>query len=579
MVFSTLERKTGYLPFLVSLAVLMLAGCGGSSDSGFTGDGETGGGGTGGGGGGGTTPPPPPGDPADDVRLGSTTQGTFTEGTLVLAVTSLSAGGSTTVTANLDDGSGSPYLESVSVEFSSACTVAGTATLTSPVVTGTGTAISTYTATGCSGADTITATAVPGSTLLSASATVTVQAAVIGSLQFESATPSDIGIRGFGLTESSAVQFKVLDTQGNPAAGQDVSFALNSTVGGISIAPDTATSDANGFVTTFVTSGTVATSVRVTASLTANPGINTQSDSLVISTGIADQNSFSLSASVANPEGWDVDNETVDVLILAADHFNNPVPDGTAIFFTSEGGQIDSSCLTETGQCSVTWRSSAPRPSDGRITILATAIGEESFADLNGNNVLDDTDTYSDRPEAFRDDNENGAHDVGTEEFRDFNSNNIRDVADNEFNGALCNPANVTNVCSASRNIFVEDSLVLTMSGSTAFIDIKDGRDFINSNSLPAITAGTTAYLHVYDLNLQPMPAGTTVSLSTSNGDIETGTNFTVPSTNTPITSLGSPLIYPIAISADNESDSGTLTIDISTPRGTETSYFITVND
>jgi hypothetical protein len=408
---------------------------------------------------------------------------------------------------------------------------------------------------------------------------VTVQPAVIGSLQFESATPTDIGIRGFGLTESSAVQFKVLDTQGNPASGQDVTFALNSTVGGISIAPDTAASDANGFVTTFVTSGTVATSVRVTASLTANPGINTQSDSLVISTGIADQDSFSLSASVANPEGWNVDNEQVDVLILAADHFNNPVPDGTAIFFTSEGGQIDSSCLTETGQCSVTWRSSDPRPIDGRVTILATAIGEESFADLNGNNVLDDSDTFSDRPEAFRDDNENGVHDVGTEEFRDFNSNNIRDIADGEFNGALCNAANVTNVCSASRNIFVEDSLVLTMSGSTAFIDIKDGTDFATSNSVPVITAGTTVYLFVYDLNNQPMPEGTSISLSTSNGDITTGTSFTVPSTNVPITSPGSPLIYPIAIAADAESDSGTLTIDISTPRGTETAYFVTVND
>ncbi len=577
MVFSTLERRTGYLPFLASLALLLLAGCGGSSDS-FSGDvSGGGGGGTGGGGGGGTTTPPP--DPADSVRLGSTSQGTFTEGSLALAVASLSAGGSTTVTANLVDGNGAAYTDSASVEFSSTCTLAGTATLTTPVVTTTGTAISTYTATGCSGADTITAAAAPGSTVLTASATVTVQQAVIGSLQFESAEPSNIGIRGFGLTESSAVQFKVLDTQGNPAAGQDVSFSLNSTVGGINIAPDTATSDANGVVTTFVTSGTVSTSVRVTATLVANPAINTQSDSLVISTGIADQNSFSLSASVANPEAWDVDNTQVDVLILAADHFNNPVPDGTAIFFTSEGGQIDSSCLTETGQCSVVWRSSDPRPADGRVTILATAIGEETFTDLNGNNVLDDTDNFSDRPEAFRDDNENGVHDVGTEEFRDFNSNNIRDMADNEFNGALCNPANVTNVCSADRNIFVEDSLVLTMSGSNAFIDLRDGRDIATSNQLGAITAGSTAYLYVYDVNGQPMPAETSISLSTDNGDIITGTDFTVPSTNIPITNPGSPLIYLVNISADDEPSSGTLTVEISTPRGTETSYFITVND
>jgi hypothetical protein len=575
MVSSTLERKTGYLPFFASLAVLLLAGC--DSGSTFSGDPGAGGGGTGGGGtggGGGGT------NPGDSVQLGSTTLGVFTNGTLALGTMSLSAGGSTSVTANLVDGSGSPYLSSVSVEFSSSCAAMGQATLDSPVVTSTGMAVATYTATGCSGGDTITATAVPGSTVLSASSTVTVQPAVIGSLQFDSADPTDIGIRGFGLTESSAVQFRVLDTQGNPAAGADVSFALNTTIGGISIAPSTATSDANGYVTTFVTSGTVATSVRVTATLVANSAISTQSDSLVISTGIADQNSFSLSASELNPEAWDIDNQQVNILILAADHFNNPVPDGTAIFFTVEGGQVDSSCLTDEGQCSVTWRSSAPRPMDGRVTLLATAIGEESFTDLNGNNVLDDTDNYSDRAEAFRDDNENGVHDVGTEEFRDFNSNNIHDPADNQFNGALCNAANVTNVCSASKNIFVEDSLVLTMSGSTAFIDIRDSSNPLTSNQLAAITAGIPAYLYVFDVNGQPMPAGTTISLSTDNGSISTGTNFTVPSTNVPITSPSSSLIYPISIAPDNQlGTTGTLTIDIRTPGGTATSYFFTVND
>lgn len=572
MVSSTLGRKTGYLAFFASLTALFLAGCGGGSDKSLVDPTDTGDGGDGGDSGGVT-------EPADSVQLGSTTLGSFSEGTLALGVESLSARGSTSVTANLVDSNGSPYQEPVTVEFSSTCAVAGTATLTTPVSTSTGTAVSTYTATGCSGADTITATASPGSSALTATATITVQSAVVGSLQFESATPSDIGIRGFGLTESSAVQFRVLDIQGNPAASQDVSFALNTTIGGIAIAPETATSDANGFVTTFVTSGTVSTSVRVTASLVSNPDINTQSDSLVISTGIADQDSFSLSASVLNPEGWDIDNTEVTLLILAADHFNNPVPDGTAIFFTTEGGQVDSSCQTATGQCSVTWRSSDPRPSDGRVTILATAIGEESFVDLNGNNVLDDTDNYSDRPEAFRDDNENGVHDVGTEEFRDFNSNGLYDPADNEFNGALCNSANVTNICSTRKNIFVEESLVLTMSGSTAFIDIKDSPDPATSNSLSPITAGTTAYLYVFDLNNQPMPAETSISLSTSNGSISTSTSLTVPSTNIPITSASSPLIYPILIEADNEPSSGTLTINIETPNGTLTTYFATVND
>ncbi len=577
MFSSTTKRKTGYLPFIASLAALSLAGCSSSGGESFSGSGSggggTGGGGTGGGGTGGG------GTPTGDVRIGNTSGGTFTEGALALGLDSISAGGTTVVTASFVDADGNPYTQSVSVTFTSSCAATGQATLDSPVDTVSGTAQSNYLATGCSGGDTITATATPGATAISASATITVQPPVIGSLQFESATPTNIGIRGFGLEESSAVQFRVLDTQGNPAPNQDVSFSLNSTVGGISLAPDTAVSDANGFVTTFVTSGTVSTSVRVTASLTANTSINTQSDSLVISTGIADQDSFSLSATTLNPEAWTVDNTEVEILILAADRFNNPVPDGTAIFFTVEGGQVDSSCLTQTGQCTVTWRSSSPRPSDGRVTLLATAIGEESFADLNGNNVLDDTDNFTDRPEAFRDDDEDGIYDVGVEEFRDFNSNNIRDAGDGEYNGALCNDANVTNVCSSSRNIFVDDSLVLTMSGSGAIIEIRDSSPFAGSSLVGSITAGVQVFLYVYDVNGQPMPAGTDIDLSTSNGDIATGTSFTVPSTNVPITSPGSPLIYPVLVDADTESSSGTLTVEVTSPGGVVSSFFITVND
>ena len=76
----------------------------------------------------------------------------------------------------------------------------------------------------------------------------------------------------------------------------------------------------------------------------------------------------------------------IRVQVLAADHFNNPVPNGTAISFTTEGGAIDGSCLTDDGGCSVTWRSQRPRLPDGRFTILATAIGNESFLDSERNN-------------------------------------------------------------------------------------------------------------------------------------------------------------------------------------------------
>ncbi|MEO1204656.1 MAG: hypothetical protein AAFX10_18280, partial [Pseudomonadota bacterium] len=179
MFFSTVERKTGYAPLIASLAVLALAGCGSSGDDPAL-TGTANGAGGGGAGGGGTTPTPT--NPADTVRIGSTDGGAFTQGSLLLGTTSISAGGTTTVIANLVDASGNAYTESTSVSFTSTCAASNQATLDTPVSTSSGTAVSNYTATGCSGPDTITATATPGTTSISATATVTVQPAVIGSL-------------------------------------------------------------------------------------------------------------------------------------------------------------------------------------------------------------------------------------------------------------------------------------------------------------------------------------------------------------------------------------------------------------
>ena len=112
-----------------------------------------------------------------------------------------------------------------------------------------------------------------------------------------------------------------------------------------------------------------------------------------------------------------------------ADHFRNPVPDGTVVNFTTEGGSIVASCQTTPGACSSTMTSQAPRlATDNRVTVLAYAVGEESFIDLNGNGVadlvpnemLDINGKSTDMPEAFRDDNENGVRDA-TETFIDFN--------------------------------------------------------------------------------------------------------------------------------------------------------------
>ncbi|MCG7908372.1 MAG: hypothetical protein JAY69_01425 [Candidatus Thiodiazotropha taylori] len=571
------------------------------------------------------------GDTIDDagtagatIFLGNGSGSSFEIGELNIAVTTLSAGGQTSVRATLADVEGNLYQDDATVTFTTDCLASGLATIDSSVNTSDGVVTATYIAQGCSGSDTIRATTTVNGNTSTATGTVSIQPAEIGSMQFVSAEPSVIGIRGVGLTEVSKVSFQVLDTNGNPVSQQVVNFSLNTDIGGVAIPAGSikSTSDIDGIVRTDVKSGTVPTTVRVTASLESNPLISTQSDGLVISTGVSDQNSISLSADTLNPEGLDIDGTEVDITVHASDHFNNPVPDGTAVYFTTEGGQIQSQCQTNDGSCTVVWTSSNPRPWDdllpggmGRISILATMLGEESFVDANGNGVLDAGDTpFADIPEAFRDDNEDGVRDPVTEEFVDFNNNNSYDDvgSDPNYNGALCCDAaavadaqsavsagedpgvcfGVTPVsivsCSAEKNISVRDSLVLVMSESFPVI-LLDGVDVDVATGFLSIDlpAGISTYTFTIRgvVTGQVLPAGTTINFSTTNGTIETASSFIIPSTNANarLASQAGVVDYRVAlVPTENRNpgdETGVLTVRVTTPSGATSTGYVIVND
>ncbi|HBF45458.1 MAG TPA: hypothetical protein DDW91_02720, partial [Shewanella frigidimarina] len=273
---------------------------------------------------------------ATNVVMGSGTP--FVEGVAAISATDLSAGGTATVTVSIQDDLGNAFTQPVDVNFSSTCAtkIPAQAVISSPVSSSNGVATSTYRAEGCVGEDQINVTANAGGISLSAVGTINILQADVGSIVFVSAVPENISILGTGGTESSVVKFKVLDKNGNVVANQNVKFALNTTVGGVKIDPLQATTDNSGIVQTVVTTGTVATSLRVTATVDngAIPTISSQSSQLIVSTGIPDQDSFSLAATILNPEGWNVDGTEVTVTARMADAFNNPVPDGTTVSFT-----------------------------------------------------------------------------------------------------------------------------------------------------------------------------------------------------------------------------------------------------
>jgi hypothetical protein len=522
-----------------------------------------------------------------------------------LGVATLSAFGTTSISVTVSSG-GVPVTTPQNVTFNSACGSSGKAVLGTAVATVNGIATGSYRDNGCAGSDAITATAVG---VTSAATSLTITPPTVGSIQFVSATPSSISLKGTGGVSTSQVVFKVLDSGGNPFSGQAVTFGLSTAVGGITLTPatGTATSDASGQVVTNVNSGTVSIPVRVTATTpgaTAGSTLSTQSSGLTITTGIPAQDSFSLSATKLNPEFRDIDGNTTVLTARLADHFRNPVPDGTVVNFTTEGGSIIASCQTTAGACSSTMTSQAPRPVDGRATVLAYAIGEESFIDLNGNGVadlvpnemIDLNGASTDMPEAFRDDNENGVRDAN-ETFIDFNGDGIYNGPDGKYNGVLCD--NVTpppagssaGTCSPTKSINVRGSLVIVFSGSTASVSQISPAGVIDLKGC-APSSGTTTQvnLRIVDEVGNPVPVGTTVVVTTSDGTMTGTSTFTEANTNvTPAAGAATHTVFikddsttttsgtPPVTTCTDPTLSGFLTVTVTTPGGVAAGVVTTV--
>lgn len=274
--------------------------------------------------------------------------------------------------------------------MTSLCVGDGTATLVQGSLSN-GVQTATYTNNGCTrGTDTITASI--GSSTQSIN--LPVGAANIGTIQFigtDLAGQSIVlkGSGGLGRKEAAVVTFRVVDQNNNGLAGVDVDFRATTYTGGLTVLPARGTTNAQGNVTTTVSSGTIPTPVRVIAEATRNGvNINGLSDSLIISTGLPIQRSMSLSSDSYNIEGWNKDGEIANITIALADQFGNRISDGTAVNFVTEGGAIGTSaqgaCLTVNGACTVPLKSQNFRPANGRVTILAYVQGIEDFIDSNG---------------------------------------------------------------------------------------------------------------------------------------------------------------------------------------------------
>jgi hypothetical protein len=318
------------------------------------------------------------------------------------------------------------------VSLASSCTAASKGSISPSSTTTTSSTITfVYTDAGCGSLlekDIVTATlSGSGKTV---QGYVYLEAPASRSLAFDSdsLTEDQIYLKGSGLTEASSVAFLVNDQAGNPLAGKKVDLTLTTYVGGITLDGQgkgttiTKTTDSEGRVSVIVNAGTVPTPVRVKAVLHDDASTSAVSSVLSIGVGLPSQLNFSLSQETINLEGGQLDGTDNTYVIYAADRSGNPVPAGTAITFWAEGGQITTSRQTTLdgngiASASAAFVTQSPRPADGRVTITAYAIGEESFFDSNGNNVYDKGEPFQDLGDVVKDTKHDGVYDASYDEF------------------------------------------------------------------------------------------------------------------------------------------------------------------
>ncbi len=409
----------------------------------------------------------------------------------------------------------------VQVTFGSSC---GQVSPQSAATNANGTVLVTYSATdaagtapstlGCSGKTVEVSATATGAAVVSKS--LNVVSAPATNMSFVDVLPGRIFLANSGGPTQAVASFQVINARGEGLLGQDILLQLKTLGGGVltasfgavgSIDSIVVTTDSAGRVSVPVFSGSVPTNVLVNAALVSNPSIQIDSSVLAIASGRPAQARVSLAVEQLSIEGFNFDGTETKVTLALADRQGNPVPDGTAVNFVSEGGvMIPPVCVTGVvpgdSRCTVKFRSQNPRPGNGRVAIYAYVAGEEDFVDANFNNIHDCGEAFTDLGTAFRDDNENLSFDVGEFSVPRSASASICGV------GNIPSPQKGDGVWGAA-DVRAQANIVMATSdaqvaNSVFTVGITDGYGTTPIASLLSFT--------VQDLNGNSMPANSTIS-------------------------------------------------------------------
>jgi protocatechuate 3,4-dioxygenase beta subunit len=213
--------------------------------------------------------------------------------------------------------------------------------------------------------------------------------ALANALNFLDVNPADksivlAGAGGNGRSESATLRFRVVDKNNTPVKGATVTFAAVP-ANDVTLNISSGASDADGVVVTTVSSKNVATAVVIKATVTRanNSTITSQSDQLLVTTGVATLAGFDLSASKYNLN-FRITGDKTTITVRIVDVNGNPVADGVPVVFTAPFGAVGTSsrggCVTLSGGCSVDYSVQDPRPSDGQLATVtaSTQVGNGS---------------------------------------------------------------------------------------------------------------------------------------------------------------------------------------------------------
>lgn len=160
--------------------------------------------------------------------------------------------------------------------------------------------------------------------------------------------PGSVGVRGSGRNETLLITATVRDANNNPVLdGTSVRFNINNSPGGGDFLSSTGIIPTiNGRATVSYNSGTVSGSVRIRATCGTVSAVSTE---ILIYAGPpfienvaqgCNTSHMSLAPSPCSMFGMDVVGDSVTLVALVGDRYNNPVTPGTAVYFTTSGGVI-----------------------------------------------------------------------------------------------------------------------------------------------------------------------------------------------------------------------------------------------